>query len=160
MSVRPPKIKCPHCDLELIKVGGNGIPRALECFCGYVWCLDKGPVIELKQEDKRRRQSYVTEAEFNRIKELKGEGLSQRKIAAIVDRSGPTVFNVCKKEKYTPPFNHMRDVMGMTDEKRGRILELFDEDKYTQKAIGEMTGVAQSTVSITIRTRRTGVATL
>lgn len=156
-SVRSPIISCPHCGSALVGVGGNGVPRSLECSCGYIWCLDKGPVIELKQEDGRRRQSYITEAEFNRIKGLQGEGLSQKKIASIVGRSSASVFKVLKMEEYTPPFNYMRDVMGITDEKRARILELFAEDKHTQKEISEMIGVAQSTVSLTVRAHRTGV---
>ena len=152
MSVRPPKIICPHCDLELVRVGGNGVPRALECFCGYVWCLDKGPaIVEERKQIAEKRRHHVTEEDFNRIKALDQEGHSQKQIAVLVGRSAGTVCKFCKMDEYVRSDYYNS---GELDEKRTRILELFDSREHKQKDIAKIVEVSQSYVSKTIAERR------
>ena len=156
MEMKKPLLCCPHDNRELDRIGGNGVPRSLECSCGYVWVIDKGVTVDAFCAHARasyRTAVPLTEKEFNRIKELaKKPGITQTEIAARMNRSTATISHVLKRDKYVPPRIGKSIV---TDKLRDRMIALKkSKKKYSQKVIAVKLNVSESVVSTTLKKAR------
>jgi len=145
MGIREPikedgQLICPHDHMSLIPVGGNGKPRSLECFCGYVWYL--GAKIEISDRNTlvpgAQGKRYSPEKR-ERIKEMVKQGKGRMDIALALGVSEAAVDYYRQKASLTKPTPRIS-----VEDKR--IVVELAKKKYTNKIISQKTGLTASSV--------------